>query len=96
MPESKKIESKILKKLYETEKAILGEKENKYIFLVFSHSNKIFVKKEVERLYKVKVTDVNIVRLPSKKRRVSREVGYESGKIKAIVTLKKGDKISIK
>lgn len=90
------LDSKILEKIHQTEKAVNSEKENKYTFLINPSYNKIQIRKEVERLFKVKVNDVNIVRLPAKKKKISREAGYESGFNKAVVTLEKGNKINIK
>lgn len=67
----------------------------KYAFKVRLKTTKYQVKNAVERLYNVKVDKVNIVNIPQKKRRFGRITGKKSGVKKAIVTLRKGDKIEI-
>jgi large subunit ribosomal protein L23 len=71
----------------------LATKENKYVFVVKTGANKISVKKAVEIAYKVKVEKVNIVRNDGKNRNFGRTTGRTSDFKKAIVTLKKGEKI---
>lgn len=66
---------------------------NKYIFDVLNSANKIEVKKAVENAYKVKVTQVNMIKVKGKNRNYGRISGRTSDFKKAIVTLKKGDKI---
>jgi large subunit ribosomal protein L23 len=69
--------------------------ENKYVFKVVKNSSKDEVKKAIESLYKVTVTKINSVNIPSKKRVRGRTVGRKPGFKKAIVTLKEGDKIEL-
>lgn len=76
-----------------SEKAGRLAKENKYIFKVKPETNKVEVKKAVEKAYKVKVTQVNIVNNSGKSRNFGQRSGRTSAFKKAIVTLKKGDKI---
>lgn len=78
-----------------TEKASNGGALNKYTFKVAKSSNKIEIKKAVEKLYKVRVDSVNIQNIPSKFRQVGRHMGTKSGFKKAIVTLKEGQKIEV-
>lgn len=68
---------------------------NKYVFLVDTPANKIEVRKAVEEKYKVKVEDVNIVNRPGKVSRdwKTNKSFRKEDKKKAVVTLKKGDKI---
>ncbi len=66
---------------------------NKYVFVVAKGANKVEVKKAVEAAYKVKVVQVNVVNNRGKARSFGRTKGTTSGFKKAIVTLKKGDKI---
>jgi len=66
---------------------------NKYVFKVKPQANKIEVKKAIETFYKVKVLQVNMIRNQGKNRNFGRTSGKTSGFKKAIVTLKKGDKI---
>ena len=68
---------------------------NKYTFLVVGSVNKIEIAKKVEEDYKVKVEKVNTVVRPGKLRRdyKTNKMYRDEDKTKAIVTLKKGDKI---
>ncbi len=66
---------------------------NKYVFNVLKAANKVEIKKAVERMYKVKVLRVNVVNTQGKTKASGRVSGRTSNFRKAIVTLKKGDKI---
>ena len=68
--------------------------QGKYTFEVARSTNASEVKKEIARLYKVKVADVNIVIVKGKTVRRGRQVGRTSDKKKAIVTLMPGETIS--
>lgn len=79
-----------------TEKStLLSEKQNKYVFRVRPHANKIQVKQAVERLFQKKVVDVNTCNYAGKKKRVRGPVGRRSHWKKAIVTLAEGEKIEL-
>jgi large subunit ribosomal protein L23 len=78
---------------YVTEKAALMNGQNKYTFKVVKNTNKIEVRRAVEKLYKVKVIKVTIVNIPSKTKRIGKNEGQTGGLKKAVVTLKEGDKI---
>lgn len=75
----------------------LGEKLNHYGFKVQRDANKIQIKKAVEAMYNVTVTDVNTaIVAPKKKSRFTKSgqiVGKTSAYKKAIVTVKKGEQI---
>lgn len=71
----------------------LGEKHNQYFFKVALSANKIEIKRAVERLYKVKVANVNTMRVGGKRRQLRRRVGYTPDWKKAVVTLKEGHTI---
>ncbi len=66
---------------------------NKYVFAVLKSANKVEVKKAVEKHYKVRVIQVNMVNTQGKLKNFGRIAGKTSGFKKAIVTLKKGDTI---
>jgi len=85
----------IIKEPLITEKASELNSINQYVFKVFSRSNKAEIKKAVEALYNVKVETVRIINLPAKKRRLGMFEGIKPGYKKAIVTLKKGDRIEL-
>lgn len=76
-----------------TEKSHDEISDNKYAFKVESRTNKSQIKDAVEVTYDVSVERVNVVNIHAKKRRFGRKVGKKVGFKKAIVTLKKGDKI---
>lgn len=73
----------------------MANAENKYTFLVPGGFNKIDLKKEIEKRYKVKVEKVNSIVRPGKMKRDWRtnKLRRKSDKTKMIFTLKKGDKI---
>ena len=79
-----------------TYKNNLPAKKSKYTFKVLADTNKVEIKKAVERIFNTKVDGVNIVNTKSKSRRRGKTVGKVSGFKKAIVTLKKGEKIKIR
>lgn len=72
---------------------MLTQKQNKVVFEVDPHSNKIEIRSAIERLYPVKVIQVNTVSVGGKNKRVRFQMGRTASWKKAIVTLKEGDKI---
>jgi large subunit ribosomal protein L23 len=77
-----------------TEKAnALREKDNQVVFEVARAANKVQIKDAVQRLFKVRVTDVNTMILRGKDRRMGRGYSKTQNWKKAIVTLKEGDSI---
>lgn len=78
-----------------TEKSHDAMAINKYVFIINKNSDKAAVKKAVESLYKVHVTDVNVVNIHSKERNYGRFSGTKSGYKKAFVTVKAGEKIEL-
>ena len=86
---------RVLKEPHISEKATDLTKENKYIFRIFSNSNKIEIKKAVENLYGVDVLNVRIIKLPRKQKRRGRVTGWKRGYKKAIVKIKEGQKIEL-
>ncbi len=80
-----------------TEKAtLLAEKENKYVFRVRPHATKIQIKQAIEKLFKKSVVAVNTCNYAGKKKRErTAAFGHQADWKKAIVTLKKGDKIEL-
>ena len=84
---------RILKGFYVSEKASLGQGINQYVFQVFIRANKSEVKKEVSRLFNVKVKRVKMLNMPEKRRDFGKHPGTRSGFKKAIVVLEKGSVI---
>jgi large subunit ribosomal protein L23 len=79
-----------------TEKStLLGEKQNKYVFRVRPHANKIQIKQAIERLFQKKVVDVNTCNYAGKEKRVRGPLGRRPHWKKAIVTLAEGEKIEL-
>ena len=78
-----------------TEKATLLMEQNKYVFDVVPKATKPEIKKAIETLFNVKVTQVNTAHRPIKKRRVGKFLGYKTHYKRAIVTLKEGDTIAL-
>ncbi len=78
-----------------TDKAIRLTETNKYSFIVNWYSNKIDIKTAIEELFNVKVIKINTCRLPRKKKRVGKYIGWKSQYKKAIVTLNEGDTINL-
>ena len=78
-----------------TEKSTNISEQNKIIFKVPSKANKKNLKKNIEKIFKVNVTKVNII---NKKNRIKLTRGKKikiKGYKKAIITLKKGQNIDL-
>ena len=78
-----------------TEKTTNMSEQNKIVFKVPLNSNKKNLKKNIEKIFKVNVTKINIINKKSRKKltrgRKIKVIGYK----KAIVTLKKGQNIDL-
>lgn len=60
---------------------------DKYAFKVPLDARKVEIRKQLEKTYGVKISSVNIIRLPGKVRKTSRGVSETGAHKKAIVTL---------
>lgn len=78
-----------------TEKATLLMEHNKYVFDVALKATKPEIKAAIETLFDVKVTKVNTIRPPRKKRRIGKFIGYKALYKRAIVTLSPEDSITL-
>ena len=85
----------VIKNLMRTEKGTQMAPLNKYIFNVDTRATKIQIKDAVEKIYKVKVANVNTINVRGKLKRVRYKAGYTSDWKKAVVTLAPGSKIEI-
>jgi large subunit ribosomal protein L23 len=85
----------VLKKPLITEKSTSLLEDNKYTFEVDPRANKTEIKQAVQTIFKVKVEKVNTIRIKGKTKRVRNIPGKTPDRKKAIVTLRKGDKIEI-
>ncbi len=73
----------------------LRESANQVGFLVRADANRVQIKQAIEALLKVKVERVNVLNVRGKLKRLGRFAGRRSDWKKAIVTLKKGEKLEI-
>jgi large subunit ribosomal protein L23 len=87
--------SHLLIKPLVTEKATNLSAENKYVFVVENKANKIEVAKAIESVYGVKPISVDIIRNKGKRVSRGRIHGQRKDWKKAIVTLAKGETITI-
>ena len=72
-----------------TEKATVLSEQNKTVFKVHKNANKKIIKKNIEKLFKVKVIKVNIINKKTKIKMRQGKISKKTGYKKAIVTLKK-------
>jgi len=85
----------VLRRPLITEKTTLLKEEDKYVFKVAKGATKHQIKEAVEKVFKVKVTKVNVIIVHGKTKRMGRrEVTGPSWK-KAIVGLEPGHKITL-
>ena len=78
-----------------TEKATNISEQNKIVFKVHYKANKINLKKNIEKIFKVNVIKINTINLKGKTKMVRNKKIYKPGYKKAIVTLKKGQSIDL-
>lgn len=83
----------VLKNFYVSEKSTHLTGMNQYVFKVAPHATKNEIKKQVSIRYKVKVKEVKVINLPSKRRDIGRHPGVKPGFRKAIVILAPGNTI---
>jgi len=78
-----------------TDKATRLLENNQYSFVVDRYSDKITIKAAIEDIFSVKVVKINTCRLPRKKKRVGKYIGWKPQYKKAVVTLLEGDVINL-
>ena len=78
-----------------TEKSTNLSDQNKIIFKVPNKANKINLKKNIEKIFKVNVTKINIINKQPRKKIVKGKKVQVKGYKKAIITLKKGQNIDL-
>ncbi|MCM8812812.1 MAG: 50S ribosomal protein L23 [Candidatus Omnitrophica bacterium] len=86
---------RIVRHVLRTEKGTQLEPQRKYIFCVDKRANKLEVKKAIEHIYRVKVSDVHTAIVHGKMRRIRMRAGKTPDWKKAIVTLQVGQQITI-
>jgi large subunit ribosomal protein L23 len=80
-----------------SEKSYASYDRNVYTFVVAADANKIEIKKAVEEIFGVKVTNVNTLNRQGKRKRNRRtgDWGHRPGQKRAVVTVAAGDTIEI-
>ena len=78
-----------------TEKSTNLSEQNKIIFKVPKKATKVNLKKNIEKIFKVNVTKINIINKKSKVKITRGRKVKVSGFKKAIVTIKKGQNIDL-
>ena len=77
----------------------VGDKLNRYGFVVSKKANKLEIKKAIEELYNVQVDSVNTMTFTGKNKSRFTKSGLIKGRTeslkKAIITLKKGETIDL-
>jgi large subunit ribosomal protein L23 len=90
-----------MKEIYEcirrpivTEKSnLIKDESNKVVFEVDQRANKVEIKNAVQQLFSVTVQNVNVMNFEGKRKRAGRIIAKKQDWKKAVITLKKGDKI---
>ena len=85
----------VVKELMRTEKGTLSGAQRKYYFKVDLKATKPEIRKSVEEIFKVKVSNVHTAVLAGKPRRVGAKWGYKPNWKRAVVTLAEGSKIEV-
>ena len=78
-----------------TEKSTNLSEQNKIVFKVPSNANKVNLKKNIEKIFKVNVTKINIINKQNSTKLTRGRKVKVSGFKKAIITLKKGQSIDL-
>src|SRR4030042_3411555 len=78
-----------------TEKAMALAGQNQYVFKVYKNASKIEIKKAINEIYGVGAEKIRIVNIPRKQRRLGKIKGWKQGYKKAIIAVKKGQKIDV-
>ena len=78
-----------------TEKTNIEKEQNKYVFKVDKRVNKLQVLEAVKKLFEVHPVKCNIINIAKKPKRERNRSGFTASWKKAIITLPKGETISI-
>jgi len=88
-----KLYSIIKKPLFTEKGSNLKESQNKILVEVAKDANKLDVKKAIEEIFKVKVDKVATINTIGKWKRHGKSIGRRPDRKKAVITLKKGEKL---
>ena len=86
---------KILVKPFISEKSAIAETNSSYTFVVVDNATKIEIRNAVKHVYGVEPKKVRVMNMEGKAKRYGKNNGRRSGWKKAIITLPKGQSISI-
>ena len=78
-----------------TEKSTSLSEQNKIVFKVPKNSNKLVLKKNIEKIFKVNVTKINIINKKNRTKFTRGKAVKVKGYKKAVITLKKGQSIDL-
>ena len=78
-----------------SEKSYAASDRGQYTFVVSPNANKVQIKKAVEDIFKVKVTNVNTLKRAGKLQRTRTGFGQRVNQKRAIVTVAEGQTIDI-
>ena len=78
-----------------TEKSTNLSEQNKIVFKVPTGANKVNLKKNIEKIFKVNVTKINVVNKSNRTKLIRGKKIKVSGFKKVIITLKKGQSIDL-
>lgn len=76
-----------------SEKAVSAIESGKYTFYVHPDANRTQIKEAIETVFEVEVTKINLVKVSGKLKRQGKYQGRTADRLKAIVTLKAGQRI---
>ncbi|MCY4641977.1 MAG: 50S ribosomal protein L23 [Gammaproteobacteria bacterium] len=74
--------------------ALSADKNNQHVFRVISDAKKSEIKQAVEKLFDVKVAEVNTISMKGKRKNFGKRPGKRSDWKKAVVTLESGNDIN--
>ena len=78
-----------------TEKSTILSEQNKIVFKVPFKANKTNLKKNIEKIFKVNITKINVINKQNRTKIVKGKKVKVQGYKKAIITLKKGQSIDL-
>ncbi|MDY6967148.1 MAG: 50S ribosomal protein L23 [Spirochaetota bacterium] len=78
-----------------SEKTTDMAEDGKYVFRVANKSNKHMIDKAIREIFNVNPIKINVMKVRGRKKRVRYHYGYTPSWKKAIVTLKKGERIEL-
>jgi large subunit ribosomal protein L23 len=76
-----------------SEKAMSQIEDSRYVFFIKPGTNRVQIRKAVETVFKVDVVKINLIKVRGKERRRGMIAGRTADRLKAVVTLKPGQRI---